>query len=124
MFAYMTKIRTVEMSMVREVIVEETDLQRLLYSFLEELLVVFATDGLIARGVIVDEFDLGHMRLRARMVGELWDPSKHPQGTEIKAITFSNMQLWSPDTTPLPEDHEELHSKPEDPAHIYVIVDI
>ena len=40
--------------------------------------------------------------------GETYDLSRHPQGTEIKAITYSNMQI-----------HER-----EDKSEIYVIVDI
>ena len=40
--------------------------------------------------------------------GDTYDLSRNPQGTEIKAITYSNMQI-----------HEN-----EDRSDIYVIVDI
>jgi SHS2 domain-containing protein len=46
---------------------------------------------------------------RARFrFGEVFDLSKHTQGTEIKAITYSNMQIH--------------HDKPR--KDVYVIVDI
>lgn len=40
--------------------------------------------------------------------GDIFDPKKNTQGTEIKAITYSNMQI-----------HEK-----EDRADLYVVVDI
>jgi SHS2 domain-containing protein len=40
--------------------------------------------------------------------GEVFDLAKHPQGTEVKAITYSNMQIH--------------HDKPR--KDVYVIVDI
>jgi SHS2 domain-containing protein len=44
----------------------------------------------------------------AHRYGEQWDPKRHPQGTEVKAITYSNMQIIDE-----PDKHE-----------VYVIVDI
>ncbi len=40
--------------------------------------------------------------------GDTFNISKHPQGTEVKAITYSNMQF-----------HEK-----EDYAEVFVIIDI
>lgn len=40
--------------------------------------------------------------------GEPFDIAKHPQGTEVKAITYSNMQIY---------DDEDKHE-------VFVIIDI
>jgi len=47
-------------------------------------------------------------RLQMRLEGEKLDLSRHPQGTEVKAITFSNMQI---------------HQR-EDQVDLFVIIDI
>ena len=54
----------------------------------------------------INEKDFSSLRLVG--FGEKYDPSKHVQGTEIKAITYSNMQV---------------HVTPEE-TNIYVILDI
>ena len=46
--------------------------------------------------------------LTARLEGDIFDPSRHTSGTEVKAITYSNMQI---------------HETP-DRTDLYVIVDI
>lgn len=47
-------------------------------------------------------------RLSARLHGDIFDPTRHTSGTEIKAITYSNMQI-----------HQT-----EERSDLYVIVDI
>ena len=46
--------------------------------------------------------------LSARLEGEAFDLGKHPQGTEVKAITYSNMQI-----------HQEVAK-----TDLFVIIDI
>lgn len=46
--------------------------------------------------------------IKCRAYGEPFDLSKHPQGTEVKAITYSNLQVWDE-----PDHHE-----------VFVIIDI
>lgn len=58
--------------------------------------------------VKIIEFDEVNFTIRAEGHGETFDLSKHPQGTEVKAITYSNMQIYN--TT---DKHE-----------CYVIIDI
>jgi SHS2 domain-containing protein len=54
------------------------------------------------------EFDQSSWKIRAELYGEEFDLEKHPQGTEVKAITYSNMQV-----------HEDGEKK-----EVFVIIDI
>ncbi|CAF1504839.1 unnamed protein product [Adineta ricciae] len=110
MFAYMTDIDRIENRDMKQIDIRaEGDLQNLLYKFLSEWLEVYGTeDYFIARKVEINLFDRKELRIIARGYGETFDLSRHTQGTEVKAITYSNMQI-----------HEEA------PTHdVYVIVDI
>lgn len=54
------------------------------------------------------EFDRDNFKIKARGFGETFEIGKHPQGTEVKAITYSNMQV---------------HEGPTN-CEIFVIIDI
>lgn len=54
------------------------------------------------------EFDRTSFRIKAALYGEEFQIGKHPQGTEVKAITYSNMQV-----------HEN-----EGKREVFVIIDI
>uniref|UniRef100_A0A665W7E5 Protein archease n=1 Tax=Echeneis naucrates TaxID=173247 RepID=A0A665W7E5_ECHNA len=97
MFGYMTDTETVEPTDTIEVESEGEDMESLLFHFLDDWLYKFCADlFFIPR---VSDFIV------------TWDPEfslgKHPQGTEVKAITYSAMQI-----------HDK--EKPE----IFTIVDI
>ena len=95
MFGYMTDLSTVEHS--REVEMEATghDLESLLYNFMDECLFTFSADTFICPCMInITEFDKENFSIKATLGGETFDLSKHPQGTEVKAITYSNMQVY------------------------------
>jgi SHS2 domain-containing protein len=62
----------------------------------------------VTKRVEVLSLDRGASRLTVRAHGEAFDLAKHPQGTEVKAITYSNMQI-----------HEKAGR-----ADLYVIIDI
>ncbi|XP_072175965.1 protein archease-like [Diadema setosum] len=94
MFDYMTDIKYVEKTITKEVTAEGDDLKSLLYHFLDEWLFVFSTDPFfIPREVTIDEFDEKNFTIKSTGTGEYFDIVKHPQGTEVKAITYSNMQI-------------------------------
>eukprot|EP00397_Hematodinium_sp_SG-2012_P047608 GEMP01054218.1.p1 GENE.GEMP01054218.1~~GEMP01054218.1.p1 ORF type:complete len:380 (+),score=78.28 GEMP01054218.1:106-1140(+) len=109
MFSYMTELDSIEMT--HEVTLEAKghDILDLLYHFLDEFLYLFSTEYFVGRRVIV-ELDEENFVVRARAFGERFTLEKHPQGTEIKAITMHEMKVQ---TRPDKADHE-----------VYVLVDI
>ncbi|XP_053453852.1 protein archease-like [Nycticebus coucang] len=92
MFGYMTDTGTVEPLQTVEVETQGDDLQSLLFHFLDEWLYKFSADEFfIPREVKVLNIDQRNFRLRSIGWGEEFSLSKHPQGTEVKAITYSAM---------------------------------
>jgi SHS2 domain-containing protein len=62
----------------------------LLHDLLTELLQLFAADGFIWRGVVVEMRDRGaHLALQ----GESFDPRRHSSRGEIKAVTYHQMSI-------------------------------
>ena len=112
MFGYMTDIETVDMTQEQELEVrldDEDDVLNMVFKWLDEWLFMFSVEPFfIARKVVIKVFDLEKRYIKAVGYGEQFDLAKHPQGTEVKAITYSNMQV-----------HRE---KPTN--DIYVIIDI
>jgi SHS2 domain-containing protein len=113
MFGYMTDIETVEIMQTQEIEVqldeEEDDLINLVYHWLDEWLFTFCAEPFfIPRKVLIKEFDLEKRHIKAVGYGEQFSLEKHPQGTEVKAITYSNLQV-----------HNEISTN-----DIYVIIDI
>ncbi|XP_074599596.1 protein archease isoform X2 [Brevipalpus obovatus] len=91
---YMTNLDTVKVEKVALLEAEGEDLVSLLYKWLDEVLFLFCAEPfLVIRNVIITEFDETNFKIKARCGGEAFDLNKHPQGTEIKAITYSNMQV-------------------------------
>lgn len=111
MFAYMTEIDYVEMKKCEEIEVEADDMLGLLYRFLDELLFLFSAEPfLICRKLQILEFNTSEFRIRCKCFGEEFTLGKHPQGTEVKAITYSAMQIVEPTQ--------------DSPYEIFVIIDI
>ncbi|KAG8588007.1 hypothetical protein GDO81_005850 [Engystomops pustulosus] len=108
MFGYMTDIETVEPIDTIEVQAEGGDMLSLLYNFLDEWLYKFSADQyFIPREVKVLHIDRMNFKIRSIGWGEEFSLTKHPQGTEVKAITYSAMQICE-------------EEKPE----VFVIIDI
>ena len=112
MFGYMTEIDKIEMKSEQEIEIlldAEDDILNLVFKWLDEWLFVFSAEPFfIPRKIVITEFDAERGYVKATGYGEQFDINKHPQGTEVKAITYSNMQV-----------HKD---KPTN--DIYVIIDI
>eukprot|EP00172_Hildenbrandia_rubra_P001342 Plantae.Rhodophyta-Hildenbrandia_rubra.ctg18796.p1 GENE.Plantae.Rhodophyta-Hildenbrandia_rubra.ctg18796~~Plantae.Rhodophyta-Hildenbrandia_rubra.ctg18796.p1 ORF type:complete len:211 (-),score=50.67 Plantae.Rhodophyta-Hildenbrandia_rubra.ctg18796:279-911(-) len=112
MFGYMTDLERIEMMKEVTVEAEGHDMESLVFNFLDECLYEFGGDGFIMKRVEVENVDRKFWKVKAKAWGETFDRSKHTQGTEVKAITYSNLQVI------------ENEEKDEKKAEIFVIVDI
>ena len=75
-------------------VAEGHDLHSLLFSLLDEFLFLFCTEGVVCCEVkLVGEVDRVNWRCEVEARGEVFDLARHPQGTEVKAITYSAMQV-------------------------------
>lgn len=96
MFAYMTEIETVEIKESAEIEAIGHDIESLLFHFLDELLFLFSCEPyLICSKVTITEFicEGEEFKIKCKCYGEEFTLGKHPQGTEVKAITYSAMQI-------------------------------
>lgn len=110
MFNYMTPLQGVKIDPTKEKIykMQAHDMQSLLFAFLDELLFIFNTEFFVCKAIHIIKFDRETWEIEAKGSGETFSPETHAMGTEIKAITYSAMQVV-----------EE-----RDKSEVYVIVDI
>jgi len=95
MVEVMTDISKVDAKEKRAIAVTGEDLYALLYEWLEALIVLFGAEGLIFSHFTVQKIELKNNEwyLTSEVWGETFDIDKHPQGTEVKAITYSEMEI-------------------------------
>lgn len=86
LFGAMTDLRSVRPREVRKVVRSAAEPVGLAVSFLSELLLLFHTEGFVARRVRVRLGPGG--RLSARLEGEVFDAQRHARRIEVKAITL------------------------------------
>lgn len=79
----------------KKIKIEAEDKYALLFDFLSEFLFIFDVEGLVFSSIDVlyinkinDKYEL-----EAILKGEKFDRNKHEYGTEVKAITYSYMQI-------------------------------
>jgi SHS2 domain-containing protein len=75
----------------REVSLTAEDREALLVGWLNHLLYLFDRDGFLGRDFKV--VSMTPKRLTARVVGEMFDPQRHPAKTGVKAATFHQLSI-------------------------------
>ena len=91
----MTELSKVEVKEKRSISVIGEDLYALLYEWLEALIVLFDAEGLIFSHFTVYKIEqrTNEWHLTGEVRGEAFDIDRHPQGTEVKAITYAEMEI-------------------------------
>ncbi|XP_055907815.1 protein archease-like [Eupeodes corollae] len=98
MFGYMTELEYVSVENCYQIEAQGDDVEGLLFHFLDELLFLFSCEpNLICRRLEITKFDLETFSIECKCYGEPFVIGKHPQGTEVKAITYSAMQVHQDD---------------------------
>lgn len=101
MFGYITDLRRVKIN------IQDTELygmnigatghdsESLVFAFLQEYLSTFHETGFVAKEVTVEDISRGDDKwvIRSHGRGECFDASRHISGTEVKAVTYSNMTV-------------------------------
>lgn len=103
LFNYETSLKNVEKLQECHLSAEGHDAISLLYNFLNECLYLFSGEGIVCSHVHITELCIGKYEgegkpvhaLEAICYGEPFNLEKHkPLGTEVKAVTYSNMQIY------------------------------
>jgi SHS2 domain-containing protein len=90
-FTIITDLRRVRESTERIIRVESTNLEDLMVNWLGELLYLHDVDGLLFKSFSIDELRDGTMKARAR--GEAFHEGRHVIKTEIKAVTYHQIEV-------------------------------
>jgi SHS2 domain-containing protein len=90
----MVEIPAIHARITRKVSFKEKDLESLLYSWIEKLIIFQDTESLLfSRFSCRISKSKGECKLQATIGGEKFDPKKHEQKTAIKAPTFHDMKI-------------------------------
>lgn len=97
-FEVMLNTSKVENKEVIDVEVKGYDLEQLLYKWVDQLLLIFDSRSFALNHAEVEEIEKDNgYRLKGRLYGEEYDPSKHEQRTGVKAMTYSLMKIFKND---------------------------
>ena len=79
----------------KEITIEAEDIEALLFDFLSEFLYIFDVDELVFNQINVSKIKKSNdnYKLHATLKGERFDLNKHEIGIEVKAITYSFLNI-------------------------------
>lgn len=95
LFDIITDLAKVEAHQQREIAVQGAGLEELLVAWLNELLYVHEVEGLLFRDFCVAEIDKDTLKGVAK--GEVFDKGRHVIKTEVKAVTYHQLEVYEQD---------------------------
>ena len=124
MFNYMTPIKGIverlmekkSVPIKKSFVMKGSDMESLMFHWLDELLFRFSTEFFVPIKLDITELDLSTWTIKANGIGDIFNSSYHTCGTEVKAITYSAMQVYDTDAPP--------RANGKGKAECFVIVDI
>ena len=87
---------TVEPKITKEITFESEDYKSLLFDWIDNLIYYFGTELFIACEIQItkmEKLESNMITLSAVLHGEIFDLKKHPQESEVKAMTYSFMKI-------------------------------
>ena len=93
MFETMTDTDKIAQTQEETVEVEAEDQYALLYNWLEALLVKFETENMLYSKFQISSWKetTESFKIKAKILGEKYNPEKHPQKVAVKAVTYHLM---------------------------------
>lgn len=88
-------LRKISPKIEKKINVKAEDKEALLFEFLSEFLYIFDVDELVFSHIFVDKIEKynDNFKLQATLKGEKFDSNKHEIGIEVKAITYSFLNI-------------------------------
>ncbi len=95
MFEVITDTSKIEARVSKEIKDSAIDLENALYRWLEDLLILHDSEGLVFRifRVEIDRSKSEEIKIYGIAEGERFNPVKHEVRTEVKAVTYSLMEI-------------------------------
>lgn len=86
---------TIEVKITKIINIESEDYESLLFDWIDQLIFYFDTEYFIAKNIEIASIikSDGKFFLSAILVGEEFNINKHPQESEVKAMTYSFMKI-------------------------------
>jgi SHS2 domain-containing protein len=95
MFNVIINTEKVSGDTAREFFLKSPDLESLLVDWLSEILYIFEVDEIVFRNFRVEKIreEEGEYSITAQALGENYYPESHPFETEIKAVTYNQLEI-------------------------------
>ncbi len=90
-FSIIAELKAVREKESRQIEIDEADAEALLFEWLNHLVFLFDTEGMLCKRFDIQEFSETH--LRAVCHGEPYDPSRHQVKMGVKSATYHMLKV-------------------------------